>query len=93
MCGVHNDVGHLGLEQMSVILWGQFYWPNLEADAAHHIQICKQCLRFKGKQDKEELYPLLATYPLELVHMDFLTIRNSYTGVNVNIVVITDHFT
>ena len=50
-------------------------------------------MRFKGRQDKEELYPLLAIYPLELVHMDVLTIENPHTGVDMNIVVKTDHFT
>ena len=54
---------------------------------------CEQCLRFKSKQDKAELYPLLVTYPLELVHMDFLTIENPHTGADVNIWVIKDHFT
>ena len=64
MCGAHNDVGHLGLKWMLDILWDQFYWPNLEADTTHHIQTCKRCLKFKSKHDKEDLYLLLATYPL-----------------------------
>ena len=93
MCGAHNDVGHLSLEQMLGILWDQFYWPNLEDDATSHIQTFEYCLRFKGRQDKEELHPLLATYPLELVHMDVLTIENPHTSANVNLLVITDHFT
>ena len=75
MCGAHNDVGHLGLKRMLNIFCDWFYWPNLEADATHHVCICKQCLRFKSKQDKEELYLLLVTYPLELVHRIFGTIE------------------
>ena len=39
---------------------------------------------------KTELYPITATHPLELIHMDFLAIE---TGKNVNILVVTDHFT
>ena len=92
MCGAHNDEGHLSIKWMLNIPWDWFYWPNLEADVTHHIQICEWCLRFKGRQDKEDLYLLLATYPLELVHMDSQTIENPLTGVNVNILVITDHF-
>ena len=38
-------------------------------------------------------YPLLATYPLELVHLDFWTIENPCTGVDVNILIISDYFT
>ena len=93
MCGVHDDIGHLGLERMLDILCNRFYWLNLEADVTHHVCICEWCLRFKSKQGKAELLPLLATYPLELVHMGFLTIENPYTGADVNILVITDHFT
>ena len=36
----------------------------------------------------------METYPLELVHMDFLTIENPHTRADMNIlvIVITDHF-
>ena len=34
-----------------------------------------------------------STYPLELVHIDFLTIENPKTGKDLNVLVITDHFT
>ena len=91
MCGAHNDIGHLGLKWMLDILRDQFYWPNL--DANHCIHNCEQCLKFKIRQDKEEFYPLLATHPLELVHMDFLMIEYPHTGTDVNILVIIDHFT
>ena len=75
MCGAHDYVGHLGLKRILDICCNRFYWPNLEADAIHHVCACKQCLRFKCKQDKAELYPLLATYPLELVRTDFFDNR------------------
>ena len=78
--GAHNDVGHLGLEQMLDILCNRFYWPNIEANATCHVHTWEQCLRFMSKQDKAELYLLLATYPLELVHMDFLTMENPHTS-------------
>ena len=78
---------------MLAILWDRFYWPNFEADATWHVQSCERCIIFKGKQDNEELYPLLATYPLELVHMNFLIIKYLGTGADVNILVITDNFT
>ena len=93
MCGAHDDVGHLDLKRMFKILHDRFYWPNLEADATHHVCTCEQCLRFNSTQDKAKLYLLLVTCPLELVHMDFLTIENPRTGADVNILVIIDHFT
>ena len=90
MHGAHND---LGLKWMLNILCDRFYWPNMEVDATHHVCTHEQCLRLKSKQDTAEHYPLLATYPLELVHKDFLTIENPPTSANINFLVITDHFT
>ena len=39
-----------------------------------------------------ELQPIKATYPLELVHMDYLTKESSKGDKDVNILIITDHF-
>ena len=41
----------------------------------------------------EELYPILAMYLLELVHIDFLMIDNPKNGKEVNVLVITNYFT
>ena len=93
MHGAHDDIGHLGLEQMLDILFDRFYWPNMEVNTTHHVCTCVQCLRFESKHKRLELCLLLVTYPLELVHMDFLTTENPHTGANTNVLVITDHFT
>ena len=93
MYGTLDDWGHLGLKQMFDIFQNQFYWQNLQDEATCHIRVCEHCLKFKGRPDKEELYQLLAMYPLVLVHMTFLTIDNPCTGVYVIILVITDYHT
>ena len=36
---------------------------------------------------------IICTYPLKLVHLNFLTIGKEGSDKNVNILVITDHFT
>ena len=59
----------------------------------NHIQTCDRCLCFKSKPQKTEIYPITTTHPLELVPMNFLTIESEKTGKDVNILVITDHFT
>ena len=43
-------------------------------DMADHINGCERYLRFKAKEHREELKPLLVTHPMVLVHMDCLTI-------------------
>ena len=53
---------------------------------------CKRCLRFKAAPDKAPMENVDATYPMELVHMDYLTIEANEGGKDVHILVITDHF-
>ena len=59
----------------------------------NHIQTCDRCLCLKSKQQKTKLYPITTTHPLEISHMDLLTAESGRTDKNVNILVITDHFT
>ena len=85
--------GHLGLERSLDLLKDRFYWAGMMADMENHIQTCDRCLCFKSKQQKTELYPITATYPLELIHIDLFTIESGKTGKDVNILVVINHFT
>ena len=62
-------------------------------DVRTFIRKCERCLRFKTKLDKEELNPIEVSYPLELVHLDYLMIGEKGTDKTVNVLIITDHFT
>ena len=62
-------------------------------DVKSYICHCSHCLCFKAKQDATDLHPILATTQLELIHMDFLTSKTLKTDKDVNVLVITDHFT
>ena len=50
-------------------------------------------MRFKAVPDKAHLENVDATYPVELVHVNYLTIEANEGGKDVHILVITDHFT
>ena len=43
-------------------------------DVRTHIHTCDQCIKFKQSQEKSEMQPILVSYPLELVYLDFLTL-------------------
>ena len=62
-------------------------------DVTRHIQHCKRCLRFKASSDRAPMENVDTTYPMELVHMDYLTIEATEGGKDIHILVITDHFT
>ena len=93
MHGCHANLGHLGTECMLDLFHDQFYWPTMQDDADQHIRGCGRCNWFKGCPQCEELYPILAMYPLELVCIHFLMIENPRNGKDVNILVIADHST
>ena len=88
----HEDYGHLGMDRVQVLLQERFYWPKLSEDVRIVIRSCEHYLRFKQKPQQDEMYPITASYPLELIHLDFLTIGGK-GDVLKHILVVTDHFT
>ena len=93
MHGCHNDLGHLGTKHMLDLQHDQFYWPTTQDDMDQHIHGCGRCIRIKAHPHHKEPYPILATYLLELVHIDFPMIKNPKNRKDMNVLVITDHFT
>ena len=89
----HDEVGHMGIERSFGLLEERFYWPGMQKDMEHHVKNCDRCLRFKQKPQVAEMCPIQATHPLELVHMDFLKIEAPKGEKDVDILVMTDHFT
>ena len=70
--GCHNEVGHLGLEQMLNLMCDQFFWPCMAAQVREHVDKCHPCLTFKAKQPRALLENIVATHPLELVYLNYL---------------------
>ena len=89
----HDDLGHLWIEWTLDLLKDKLYWPGMTEDATKHIIHCERCLRFKASLDRAPMEHIEATYPVELVHMDYLMIEANEGGKDVYILVITDHFT
>ena len=89
----HDDFGHLGMEKTLGLLKDRFFWPKMSESVRLHIRQCQRCTQFKQPQEREEMRPIICTYPLELVHLDFLSIGKESSDKNINILVITDHYT
>ena len=70
----HDEFGHLGMDKTLVLLQERFFWPWMNNDVCTHIRSCECCIRFKQKPEREEMSSFVTSYPLEIVHMDFLTI-------------------
>ena len=61
------------------------------------IRACTQCLQYEGDFPKALLYPIVATAPLDLMHVDFTsfetTLEPNQSPRVANILVFQDHFT
>ena len=90
--GCHDEVGHLGLEHMLHLMCDRFCCPHMAAQAKENIGKCCPCLAFKAKQPKSHLENIMATHPLELVHLDYLCLESG-KGLEENVLLVTDHFT
>ena len=92
LAGCHDDVGHQGRMRTLSLLRERFFWPGMQADAMQHVMKCTRCLRRKTPSHVAPLHPIHVTQPLELVHMDYLSLEPSKGNIE-NVLVITDHFT
>ena len=71
---LHDQFGHLGIDRTTALSCERFFWPKMSEEIRNYIQNCECCLRYKQKPDCAELQPLEASYPSELVHMDYFKI-------------------
>ena len=92
LAGCHDDVGHQGRMRTLSLLRERFFWPGMQAEAMQHVMKCTRCLRRKTPSHVAPLQPIHVTQPLELVHMDYLSLEPSKGNIE-NVLVITDHFT
>ena len=90
---LHDDFGHLGIEETLGLLKNRFFWPKMSEDVRQYIRTCGRCIRFKQPVEKAEIKPILCTYLMELVHIDFLTVGRPESEKQISLMVVTDHFT
>ena len=92
MNSCHDQVGHQGIVRTLSLLRERFYWPGIHKQATLYNNKCQNCLKRKAIPDVTPLQSIIASQPMELVHMDFLSIEPSKGNIE-NVLVIADHFT
>ena len=92
LAGCHDDVGHQGRMRTLSLLRERFFWPGMQTEATQYVLKCTRCLRWKIPSQVAPLQPIHVTQPLELVHMDYLSLEPSKGNIE-NVLVITNHFT
>ena len=95
--GCHRDAGHQGHDCTLSLLQEHFWWPGMAKQMRQVIKACRHCLQYEGGLPKASLCPIMATTPLDLLHVDFTSIEttmelNQSPRVP-NVLVFQDHFT
>ena len=74
-----------------------FWWPGMAKQMRQVIRACTCCLQYEGGTPKAPLCPIVATTPLDLLHVDFTSIETTMElnqlPIVANALVFQDHFT
>ena len=94
--GCHHDVGHQGHDHTLSLLQECFWWLGMAKQMRQVIRACTHCFQYEGGIPKVPLCPIVATAPLDILHVDFTSIEttlelNQSPRVT-NILVFQDHF-
>ena len=73
--GCHRDAGHQGCDCTLSLLQEHFWWPGMISQMQQSIKNCVHCLQHEGNFPKAPLHQIVATAPLDLLHIDFTSIE------------------
>ena len=95
--GCHRDAGHQGHDCMLSLLQECFWWLGMTNQMWQSIKTCTCCLQHEGSLSKAPLHPIMATTPLDLLHVEFTSIETTLelnkSPKVTNILLFQDHFT
>ena len=94
--GCHQDAGHQGHDRTLSLLPECFWWPGMANQMQQGIRTCTCCLQHECGLPKASLHPIVATAPLDLLHVDFTSIETTLdpnqSPTVTNVLVFQDHF-
>ena len=94
---LHRDAGHQGRERTQSLARERLWWPGMDEQIVSALSSCKRCQIHEGKSSKAKLVNLMATCPMEMVHVDFTSIEEGEdrqgNPKTTNVLVLQDHFT
>ena len=95
--GCHWDAGHQGHDCTLSLLQEHFWWPGMTSQMWQAIRNCTWCLQHEGNVPKAPRHHIVATAPLDLLHVDFTSIETTLEPKQssrvTNVLVFQDHFT
>ena len=93
----HCYLGHQGRDRMLSLLKERFWWLGMAQRMMMSVCNCSKCRIFEAKPQIPLMEPILCTEPLDLVHIDYVsmevTVGVTEKPVVKNVLVVEDHFT
>ena len=71
----HPGAAHMGARKTLMRLRQRFWWPEMAKHVKQHCYRCEVCQFVKARKLEftSPMYPIVATYPFEPVHIDLVT--------------------
>ena len=73
--GCHHYLGHQGRDRTLSLLKERFWWPGMTQRMMMSVRNCPKCHIFKAKPQIPPMEPILCTEPLDLVHIDYVSME------------------
>ena len=91
---LHEKMAHVGPERVIDMAQQRFYWPFMGRDIEHYIRKKCRCVVTKKPniEQKAPLKPITASYPFEMISVDYVHLDTCKGGFSYALVVV-DHFT
>ena len=94
--GCHRDAGHQGHDCTLSLLQEHFWWPRRAKQMRQTIRACTCCLQYEGGPPKAPLCHIVATAPMDLLHVHFTSIETTLepnqSPTVTNVLVFQNHF-
>ena len=75
--GCRQDARHQGCDHTLSLLQECFWWLGMAKQMRQVIKSCRHCLQYEGGTPKAPLCLIVATTPLDLLHIDFTSIETT----------------
>ena len=91
---LHVKMAHVGPEKVLELARQRFYWPRMSDDITEYVRKKCRCIVTKRPNvaERAPLIPIQATYPFEMVEIDFLHLDKCQGGYEY-VLIVVDHFT
>ena len=95
--GYHRHLGRQGRDCTLSLPRERFWWPDMAQRMMMSVCNCQKCRIFEAKPQIPPLEPIFCTEPLDLVHIDYVsmevTVGIKEKPVVKNVLVVEDHLT